>query len=74
MQRTKGNEEIYKSLAKGMQSASTRLAGGYRALANAPVLQLEFSPYINRIISPSLRPVCVISLSKSCSSKIAISR
>ncbi|KAF7295433.1 AAA domain-containing protein [Mycena indigotica] len=55
--RTKANEEIYKTLARGLRTASTRHGGDYRHLCTAPVLQLEFAPYLNRIISPPLRPV-----------------
>nr|GAT51056.1 predicted protein [Mycena chlorophos] len=55
--RTRANEEIYKTLARGLRTASTRHGGDYRHLCSAPVLQLEFAPFINRIISPPLRPV-----------------
>ncbi|KAJ7074182.1 P-loop containing nucleoside triphosphate hydrolase protein [Mycena amicta] len=55
--RTRANEEIYKSLARCLRTASTRHSGDYRHLCSPPVLQLEFAPYINRIISPPLRPV-----------------
>ncbi|KAJ7940344.1 P-loop containing nucleoside triphosphate hydrolase protein [Mycena leptocephala] len=55
--RTRANEEIYKSLSRCLQSASTRHGGDYRHLVSTPILQLEFAPYINRIISPPLRPV-----------------
>ncbi|KAJ7157004.1 P-loop containing nucleoside triphosphate hydrolase protein [Mycena crocata] len=55
--RTRANEEIYKSLSRCLQTASTRRGGDYRHLVSRPVLQLEFAPYINRIISPPLRPV-----------------
>lgn len=57
MQLTKTNQEIYKSLTRCLQTASTRRGGDYRHLVSTPVLQLEFAPYINRIISPPLRPV-----------------
>lgn len=53
----KVNDEIYKSLAKCLRTAGTRLGGAYRHLASEEVLQLEFAPMINRIISPPLRPV-----------------
>ncbi|KAF9469336.1 P-loop containing nucleoside triphosphate hydrolase protein [Collybia nuda] len=57
MQLTKSNEEIYKSLARCLRTASTRLGGDFRHLLSTPTLQLEFAPLINRIISPPLRPV-----------------
>ncbi|KAJ7685460.1 P-loop containing nucleoside triphosphate hydrolase protein [Mycena polygramma] len=55
--RTRAHEEIYKSLSRCLHSASTRHGGDYRHLVSTPILQLEFAPYINRIISPPLRPV-----------------
>ncbi|KAJ7085780.1 P-loop containing nucleoside triphosphate hydrolase protein [Mycena belliarum] len=55
--RTRANEEIYKSLARCLQTASTRRGGDFRHLVSTPIMQLEFAPYINRIISPPLRPV-----------------
>ncbi|KAE9385281.1 hypothetical protein BT96DRAFT_1007197 [Gymnopus androsaceus JB14] len=57
LQLTKTNEEIYKSLGRCLQTASTRHGGDFRHLGNSPILQLEFAPYINRIISPQLRPI-----------------
>lgn len=51
------NEEIYKSLSRCLRAASARQAGAYRHMASGQVLQLEFAPFINRIISPPLRPV-----------------
>ncbi|KAJ6525742.1 P-loop containing nucleoside triphosphate hydrolase protein [Mycena capillaripes] len=54
---TRANEEIYKSLSRCLRSASSRHGGAYRHLVSTPVLQLEFAPFINRIISPPLRPV-----------------
>ncbi|KIP08852.1 hypothetical protein PHLGIDRAFT_68643 [Phlebiopsis gigantea 11061_1 CR5-6] len=54
---TRVNEEVYKTLAKCMRTASTRHGGAYRHLASDETLQLEFAPMINRIISPPLRPV-----------------
>ncbi len=51
------NDEIYKSLARCLRTAASRNAGQYRHLANEQVMQLEVAPYINRIISPPLRPV-----------------
>ncbi|KAF9077157.1 P-loop containing nucleoside triphosphate hydrolase protein [Rhodocollybia butyracea] len=57
LQLTKTNEEIYKSLNRCLQAASTRHGGDYRHLANWPILQLELAPFINRIISPQLRPI-----------------
>ncbi|ESK86737.1 chtf18 protein [Moniliophthora roreri MCA 2997] len=57
LQTTRSNEEIYKSLARCLQTASTRHGGDYRHLGNTPIMQLEFVPMINRIMSPPLRPV-----------------
>ncbi|KAF7338056.1 Chromosome transmission fidelity protein 18 [Mycena venus] len=54
---TRANEEIYKSLSGCLRTASTRHGGDYRHLVSTPILQLEFAPFINRIISPPLRPV-----------------
>ncbi|KAF7363719.1 Chromosome transmission fidelity protein 18 [Mycena sanguinolenta] len=54
---TRANEEIYKSLSRCLHTASTRHSGNYRHLVSTPILQLEFAPFINRIISPPLRPV-----------------
>ncbi|KAG1778460.1 P-loop containing nucleoside triphosphate hydrolase protein [Suillus placidus] len=56
LQLTRANEEIYKSLANGIRSTG-RSAGANRHLVTGQVLQLEFAPFINRIISPPLRPV-----------------
>ncbi|KAG1754359.1 P-loop containing nucleoside triphosphate hydrolase protein [Suillus lakei] len=56
LQLTRANEEIYKSLANGVRSTG-RTAGANRHLVTGQVLQLEFAPFINRIISPPLRPV-----------------
>ncbi|KXN91400.1 Chromosome transmission fidelity protein 18 [Leucoagaricus sp. SymC.cos] len=57
-QLTKSNEEIYASFARCLRSATLRQEGGsYRHLVSTPILQLEFTPFINRIISPPLRPV-----------------
>ncbi|KAI0072280.1 hypothetical protein K474DRAFT_1668042 [Panus rudis PR-1116 ss-1] len=53
----KTNEEIYQSLAKGCLTAAARLGGAYRDFANDNLLRLEFAPFINRIISPPLRPI-----------------
>ena len=55
--KTKAHEEIYKSLSKCLRSACGREAGCFRHLLSERILQLEFSSYINRIISPPLRPV-----------------
>ncbi|KAJ7444820.1 P-loop containing nucleoside triphosphate hydrolase protein [Mycena latifolia] len=55
--RTRANEEIYKSLSRCLQTASTRRGGDFRHLVSTPILQLEFAPFLNRIISPPLRPV-----------------
>ncbi|KAF5386678.1 hypothetical protein D9615_001593 [Tricholomella constricta] len=57
LQLTRANEEILKSLSRCLRSASTRLGGDFRHLLSTPILQLEFVPFINRIISPPLRPV-----------------
>ncbi|KAK0463823.1 P-loop containing nucleoside triphosphate hydrolase protein, partial [Desarmillaria tabescens] len=57
VQTTKANEEIYKSLGRGLHTASTRLGGDFRHLVHTPIMQLEFAPLLNRIISPPLRPV-----------------
>ncbi|KAK0483962.1 hypothetical protein IW261DRAFT_1466046 [Armillaria novae-zelandiae] len=57
VQTTKANEEIYKSLGRGLHTASTHLGGDFRHLVHAPIMQLEFAPLLNRIISPPLRPV-----------------
>ncbi|RDX46889.1 P-loop containing nucleoside triphosphate hydrolase protein [Lentinus brumalis] len=54
---TKTNEEIYKSLGRCLRTAASRCAGDYRHLANEQTMQLEIAPYLNRIISPPLRPV-----------------
>ncbi|KAF8197572.1 P-loop containing nucleoside triphosphate hydrolase protein [Pholiota molesta] len=54
---TKGNEEILKTLAKCLRNATIRHGGDFRHLLSYPILQVEFAPYINRIISPPLRPV-----------------
>ncbi|KAI0950042.1 hypothetical protein AcV7_008629 [Taiwanofungus camphoratus] len=55
--RTKVNEEIYKSLARCLRVAAARHGGDFRHLASDQILQLEFASFINRIISPPLRPV-----------------
>ncbi|KDR73607.1 hypothetical protein GALMADRAFT_251349 [Galerina marginata CBS 339.88] len=57
LQLTRTNEEIYKTLARCLRSATVRYGGDFRHLVSAPILQIEFAPYINRIISPPLRPV-----------------
>ncbi|KAK0211032.1 hypothetical protein DFS33DRAFT_1296980 [Desarmillaria ectypa] len=57
VQTTKANEEIYKSLGRSLHTASTRLGGDFRHLVHTPIMQLEFAPLLNRIISPPLRPV-----------------
>ncbi|KZV85521.1 P-loop containing nucleoside triphosphate hydrolase protein [Exidia glandulosa HHB12029] len=49
--KTKQNEEIYKSLNREGRAPE------YRHLLSNGILQLEFAPLINRIISPPLRPV-----------------
>ncbi|KAF9792207.1 hypothetical protein BJ322DRAFT_1027770, partial [Thelephora terrestris] len=55
--KTKAHEEIYKSSSKCLRSACAREVGCFRHLLNEQILQLELSPYINRILSPPLRPV-----------------
>lgn len=56
VQRT--NQEIYKSLSKSIATAGGgRQSIEYRCLAQEGVMQLEFVPMLNRIISPPLRPV-----------------
>ncbi|RDB21482.1 Chromosome transmission fidelity protein 18 [Hypsizygus marmoreus] len=57
LQLIRANEEVLKSLSRCLRKASTHLSGDFRHLLSAPVLQLEFVPFINRIISPPLRPV-----------------
>ncbi|KAF9564421.1 hypothetical protein CPC08DRAFT_660610 [Agrocybe pediades] len=54
---TKSNEEIFKSFSRCLQNATIRYGGDFRHLVSTPILQTEFAPYINRIISPPLRPV-----------------
>ncbi|KAA1469409.1 hypothetical protein DENSPDRAFT_796002 [Dentipellis sp. KUC8613] len=51
------NEEVYKSLARAVRTGNGRTTGNYRSLVSEPVLHLEFAPFLNRIISPPLRPV-----------------
>ncbi|KAF8969722.1 P-loop containing nucleoside triphosphate hydrolase protein [Flammula alnicola] len=57
MMLTRSNEEIYKTLSRCLRTATIRHGGAFRHLVSAPILQVEFAPYINRIISPPLRPV-----------------
>jgi len=57
LQRTRVNEDIYKTLTSNILAASSRNCGAYRHLVTGQALQLEFAPFINRIISPPLRPV-----------------
>ncbi|KAF8077688.1 P-loop containing nucleoside triphosphate hydrolase protein [Lyophyllum atratum] len=57
LQVTRANEETLKTLSRCLRSASSRLSGDFRHLLSTPILQLEFAPFINRIISPPLRPV-----------------
>ncbi|KAF9036642.1 hypothetical protein BJ165DRAFT_1504858 [Panaeolus papilionaceus] len=57
LQLTKTNEEIYNSLSRCLRTATARNCGDFRHLVSSPILQIEFAPYINRIISPPLRPV-----------------
>ncbi|KAJ3517397.1 hypothetical protein NLJ89_g519 [Agrocybe chaxingu] len=53
----RSNEEVLKSLSRCLRTATIRHGGDFRHLLSHPVLQTEFVPYINRIISPPLRPV-----------------
>lgn len=55
--KTRASEEVYKSLVKGVQTSSVHRSPGLRHLLCNEVMQLEFAPLINRIISPPLRPV-----------------
>ncbi|THH17123.1 hypothetical protein EW146_g3644 [Bondarzewia mesenterica] len=55
--KTRANEEIYKSLARSTRTGSGRVTGHHRHLVSNDILHLEFAPYLNRIISPPLRPV-----------------
>ncbi|PAV23521.1 P-loop containing nucleoside triphosphate hydrolase [Pyrrhoderma noxium] len=54
--KTRTNEEVYKSLAKCVQTCGMRHTGMRHFLSNE-IMQLELSPFLNRIISPPLRPV-----------------
>ncbi|KAI0823557.1 P-loop containing nucleoside triphosphate hydrolase protein [Trametes gibbosa] len=54
---TKTNQTIYSAFAHCLRTAAMRNARGYRHFAHEPLLQLEIAPYLNRIISPPLRPV-----------------
>ena len=57
LQLTRSNGEIFKSLAKCLHTATVRYGGNFRHLVSSPILQVEFVPFLNRIISPPLRPV-----------------
>ena len=57
LQMTRANEEIYKTFSQCLRVAGSRHGGAFRHLAIQPALQLEAAPFINRIISPHLRPV-----------------
>jgi len=57
MQLTRSNGEIFKSLSKCLHTATVRYGGNFRHLVSTPILQIEFVPFLNRIISPPLRPV-----------------
>ncbi|KAJ2921092.1 hypothetical protein H1R20_g16001, partial [Candolleomyces eurysporus] len=57
LQTTKANEEIYKTLVRGLRAAAVRHGGDFRHLGGTPVVQLELAPLLNRLISPPLRPV-----------------
>lgn len=54
IQLTRTNEEIYKSISRNLRNSSTC---DYKRLLTSPTLELEFAPYINRIISPPIKPV-----------------
>ena len=56
-QKQKASEEIYASVAGAVRAGGSRRDGAYRDLVSGEVLKLEFAPYLNRIISPPLRPV-----------------
>ena len=64
--KTRANEEIYKSMRGCLQSSAGQRYSGIRHLLANENLQLEFAPYINRIISPPLRPVCWLFPSTKC--------
>ncbi|KAG9318593.1 P-loop containing nucleoside triphosphate hydrolase protein [Chiua virens] len=53
---TRTNEDILKSICDGIHTSGKNTASN-RHLIMGQVLPLEFAPYINRIISPPLRPV-----------------
>ncbi|KIY50839.1 P-loop containing nucleoside triphosphate hydrolase protein [Fistulina hepatica ATCC 64428] len=57
LQRTRSNGEICATMSKCLRTASSRHNGDFRHLSNMSTLQLEFVPYLNRIITPHLRPV-----------------
>jgi len=57
---TRSNEEIFKTFSRCLQNATIRYGGDFRHLISTPILQTEFAPYINRIISPPLRPVGIM--------------
>lgn len=44
-------------MARSLRNAAARRGGDYRHFANDTLLHLEFAPFINRIISPPLRPI-----------------
>lgn len=54
---TRTNEEIYRSLTRGLRAASGATGGNFRHFAGSESMILEFAPLINRIIAPPLRPV-----------------
>ncbi|OCB84144.1 P-loop containing nucleoside triphosphate hydrolase protein [Sanghuangporus baumii] len=57
LMKTRTNEEIYKSLAKCVQSASGQRCAGLRHFLSNEIMELELAPYLNRIISPPMRPI-----------------
>ncbi|KAL1746335.1 P-loop containing nucleoside triphosphate hydrolase protein [Schizophyllum fasciatum] len=57
LQMMRANEEIYKTFTQCLRVAGSRHGGAFRHLGIQPTLQLEAAPFINRILSPHLRPV-----------------
>ncbi|KAI0053851.1 P-loop containing nucleoside triphosphate hydrolase protein [Auriscalpium vulgare] len=55
--KTQANQEVYKSLARAVRTGHGRTSGNYRHLIGDQIMRLELAPYINRIISPPIRPV-----------------
>ncbi|KAF5315882.1 hypothetical protein D9611_004969 [Ephemerocybe angulata] len=57
LQTFRSNEEVYRTLSRGLRAAAVRHGGDFRHLSGTPIVQLEFAPLLNRILSPPLRPV-----------------